>query len=211
MLRKRIPYRSAWRRDRNPSIIFTSRLAVTEAGGVESAVREIAAAVAALRPDWNVSCVHAFSRRTRLNSIPFLGDLIAGVVIAVRCRSADAAVINGGEYAWPRVLSRRARASTAVVWHGTRAGEIPALRPGMSLPVRAYRLLEIWLQRCALLARSQIAVSETTREELRATYGTRRAIALIPNGAPSLDRRRRCSRRRRAAAVPRRVARYHRV
>ncbi len=134
-----------------------------------------------------MSCVHAFARRTQANSIPFLGDLIAGIVIALRCRSGDAVVINGGEYAWPRVLWHPARASTAVVWHGTRAGEILALRPRMSFSVRIYRRLEIWLQRFALLARSQIAVSETTRAELHATYGSRRAIALIPNGSPTAD------------------------
>ena len=171
--------------------MFASRLALSEAGGVESAVCELVPALAAYRSDWNVSCVHAYGRRTRSNTIPFLGDLVAGIVIALRCRGADAVVINGGEYAWPRVLGRRARAATAVVWHGTRAGEIPALRPRLSFSVRTYLRLEIWLQRFALLARSQIAVSETTRAELQATYGTRRAIAMIPNGAPlgARDRR----------------------
>ncbi|MBD5635937.1 MAG: glycosyltransferase family 4 protein [Candidatus Eremiobacteraeota bacterium] len=165
-------------------VALVTRLPIDAAGGIESAVRELAPRIAARRPDWDVVLVHAFARAGRWNRIPFVGDLVAAIVLAAKLRRCDAAVINGAEYAWPRMLRKRDRDRTVVVWHGTRAGEIPALVPAMSLAVRVYWLLEIWLQRWALRARGQVAVSETTRAEIVATYRPRRAIAVVPNGAP---------------------------
>jgi glycosyltransferase involved in cell wall biosynthesis len=96
-------------------------------------------------------------------------------------------VINGGEYAWPRTFRSLDRKRTVVVWHGTRVGEIPALAPRMSPLVRVYFVLEKWLQRFSLAARSQIAVSITTKRELETAYGSRATIRVIPNGAPKID------------------------
>jgi glycosyltransferase involved in cell wall biosynthesis len=167
-----------------PAIAFTSRLPVGEAGGIESALRELVPRVAQLKPDWDVVCVHAFRRHTLFSRLPFFGDLLAAAILYWNTRRFDVVVINGAEYAWPRMLQRRARRHTVTVWHGTRAAEIPALAARMNLAVRAYLRLETWLQRWALCAARQIAVSLTTRTELRETYAYRAEIAIASNGAP---------------------------
>ena len=169
-------------------IVLTSRFALDRAGGIESAVREIARRIERRRPGWNVRTVHAFDRPTRFNRIPLLGDLIAALVIARRCRDAEVVLVNGAEYAWPRLLTPRGRKRTIVVWHGTRAGEIPALVPRMSFPIRAYLFLETWLQRYALHAKSQIAVSVSTIEELRRAYRRIPKVVLVPNGSARTGR-----------------------
>lgn len=147
-------------------------------------MRELLPRIAAARPTWDVAGVHAFAGPDRINRIPFFGDLVAAVLLWWRSRDADVVVVNGGEYAWPRMLARRTRSRTVCVWHGTRAGEIPALVARMTIPVRIYRALEVALQRIALAAHRHIAVSVTTVDELRTTYATRREIRVIANGRP---------------------------
>lgn len=176
--------RSATRRSR---IALTTRIPVSQAGGIEASVREIAPRIAALRPGYDVRVVNAFARISALNRLPFVGDVLAAVVLAIKTRSFDVVLVNGGEYAWPRMLRRRDRARTIVVWHGTRAGEIPALVPAMSLPVKAYYHVEKWLQRWALYACGQIAVSATTAKELASSYARGIGIRVVPNGAPAFE------------------------
>jgi len=183
-----------------PTVVFTSRLPLDGPGGIESAVRELIPRVARLLPHWNVASVRAFARQTALNQIPFIGDLFAAVLIWWRSRGADVVVINGAEYAWPRMLAAASRKRTICVWHGTRSGEIPALVPTMRFTVRAYLWLEIWLQRWALSASKQIAVSVTTAQELERTYRVRRAVAVVTNGAPTYEHRRSARRRPRCIA-----------
>jgi glycosyltransferase involved in cell wall biosynthesis len=131
-----------------------------------------------------VSNTFAFAKAGKLNGIPLLGDLVAAIVLAVRCRRADVVLINGAEYAWPRALSARTRRTTIVVWHGTRAAEIPSLTPHLSIPVRMYWWLEIRLQALALRIARHIVVGPEVAEELRRWYGTDRNALVIPNGAP---------------------------
>jgi glycosyltransferase involved in cell wall biosynthesis len=168
---------------RRPRIALTTRIPVSQAGGIESSVREIAPRIAARRPGWDVRVVNAFTRVAPWNRIPFFGDVLAGVSLAVKSTRSDVVLVNGGEYAWPRMLRRIDREHTVVVWHGTRAGEVPALVPTMSLAIRAYYRLEKWLQQWALLARGQIAVSDTTKRELESAYGYRKRLRVVPNGA----------------------------
>jgi glycosyltransferase involved in cell wall biosynthesis len=169
-----------------PRIALTTRIPVSEAGGIEASVRELAPRIAALRPAWDVRVINAFAKVATWNRVPFFGDLIAALVLAAKTAPFDVVVINGGEYAWPRTFRSLDRKRTVVVWHGTRVGEIPALAPRMSPFVRVYFALEKWLQRFALSVSSQIAVSITTKRELEAAYKTRATIHIIPNGAPKL-------------------------
>jgi len=154
------------------------------AGGIEAFVRELAPHVRALRPSWDVRIDFAFSKPNRVERVPLLGDLIAAIVLAIRSRTSDVVLVNGAEYAWPRVFSARARRRTIVVWHGTRAAEIPALEPHMSFAVRAYRALEIALQRIAFAFPRQIVVGSDVPRELRVTYGRDGNARVIVNGAP---------------------------
>lgn len=170
-----------------PRICFTTRLALGQAGGVESAVAEIVPRVRALRGGWDVRAVHAFRSPGRINRIPLFGDLYAALRLALRARGSDVVVVNGAEYAWPFVLSARGRRRTLVVWHGTRGAEIAALAPRMSLALWAYRVAEVWLQRAALVARTQVAVSDSTADEVRTLYGSRHAIDIVTNGAPAVE------------------------
>jgi len=55
--------------------------------------------------------------------------------------------------------------------------------------------LEKWLQRWALFARSQIAVSLTTKSEIEAAYKPRKTIHIVANGAPDIDQPTRSSAR----------------
>ena len=80
------------------------------------------------------------------------------------------------------MLAGRTRRRTICVWHGTRAGEIPALVPRMNFAIATYLAIEVWLQRYALGAARQIAVSVTTLVELRATYGRSTEARVVPNG-----------------------------
>jgi glycosyltransferase involved in cell wall biosynthesis len=146
-------------------------------------VREIAPRLAARRPEWDVRVVNAFRGITSLNRIPLLGDLLAAVSLALKSARSDVVLVNGGEYAWPRMMRRHDRRRTIVVWHGTRAGEIPALVRAMSPAIRVYYHIEKWLGRWALLARGQIAVSETTQRELQSAYGYRSRLRVVPNGS----------------------------
>jgi glycosyltransferase involved in cell wall biosynthesis len=149
-----------------------------------------------------VRVISAFAGVTAWNRIPFLGDLAAAAFLAAKSAGCDVVVINGSEYAWPRIVRRKTRERTVVVWHGTRAGEIPALVPKMSVSVRIYYQLEKWLQRWALLARSQIAVSVTTKNEIETAYRTRVSICVVANGAPNIEEpRARAPGRRRVAWV----------
>jgi glycosyltransferase involved in cell wall biosynthesis len=168
---------------RRPRIALTTRIPVSQAGGIEASVKEIAPRIAARRPTWDVRVVNAFARVAPWNRVPFVGDVLAAVSLALKAGRADVVVVNGGEYAWPRTIRSRGRFRTIVVWHGTRVGEIPALVGRMSPAVRAYYHLEKWLQRPALLARGQIAVSDTTARELQSAYAYRGPLRVVPNGA----------------------------
>ncbi len=170
-----------------PRIAITTRIPVSEAGGIEASVREIAPRIAARRPAWDVRIISAFANVAPWNRVPFLGDVIAALVLAAKSARFDIVVVNGGEYAWPRTLRKIDRKRTVVVWHGTRVGEIPSLAPRMSPFVRVYFALEKWLQRFALATEAQIAVSITTKRELETAYGTHAPIRVIPNGAPKLE------------------------
>ena len=170
---------------RRPRIALTTRFPLGQAGGIESAVREIAPRLAAKRPAWDVHTMYAFASVTRFNRIPLIGDVLAAVLLRVKASNHDIVVVNGAEYAWPFLLCRD-RARTIVVWHGTRVGEIPALVAKMSPAVKVYHALETRLQRFALHAARAIAVSETTLTEIRTAYATAVSIAVIPNGAPEI-------------------------
>jgi glycosyltransferase involved in cell wall biosynthesis len=137
-----------------------------------------------LKPEWDVENIFAFRGPDALNGIPLIGDLVASVVLFWRCRKADVVIVNGAEYAWPRVLSRHGRNKTVVAWHGTRAGEVPALRPRMTLAIRLYWFLQIRLQGLALSIARHVAVAPEVIAEIRRWYGHSRSVALITNGAP---------------------------
>lgn len=171
---------------RKPRIALTSRIPISQSGGIEASVREIAPRIAARRPAWDVRVISAFTGVTAWNRIPLFGDLVAAALLAAKSSDCDVVIVNGAEYAWPRVVRRRTRERTVVAWHGTRVGEVPSLVPKMSAPVRIYYHVEKWLQRWALLARSQIAVSATTKFEIETAYKTNVAIRVVPNGAPDI-------------------------
>lgn len=170
-------------------VALTSRLSPDTLGGIETVVRELSPRLQRAHPDWNVFPVWAFDRKSFLSSFPLLCDLIAGVRIAMRTRHADVVVINGAEYAFAFALRGYRKQKVIVVWHGTRAFEVPALVPRMSPAVRLYRLAEIWLQRLALRIRRQIAVSPSVVEELQAAYGFTAPVSIIVNGADVLPAR----------------------
>jgi glycosyltransferase involved in cell wall biosynthesis len=167
-------------------IALTTRIPVTQAGGLEASVRELAPRIAERRPSWDVRVVSAFSGVSAWNRLPFLGDLFAAVRLSFKLAEYDAVLVNGAEYAWPRMFRRKERDRTVVVWHGTRVGEIPALVPKMSIPTVVYYHLEKLLQRFALRARAHIAVSENTAHEIRDAYGPIERVRVVPNGAPNL-------------------------
>ncbi len=158
----------------------------SEAGGIEAFVRELCPRVRALRPSWEVRITYAFSKPNRIERIPLLGDLIAAIILTSRSRTSDVVLVNGAEYAWPRAAPSGARRRTIVVWHGTRAAEIPTLVPKMSFAVRVYRALEIALQRVALAFPRQVAVGNNVPKELQAIYHRGADARVIVNGAPDV-------------------------
>jgi glycosyltransferase involved in cell wall biosynthesis len=165
-------------------ISFTSRYAVERSGGIETFVAEVVPRLQRRRSDWNVRAVHAFARVSTISRLPLVCDLVAGVVLAWRTRRDDVAVVNGAEYAFARMLVPSLRRRTVVVWHGTRAAEIPSLTPRMSLPVRLYAFLERGLQRASFAAPVHIAVGGAVRRELLAAYGRAPELSVVHNGAP---------------------------
>ncbi len=165
------------------NVALTSRYSPEFRGGIETVVRELAEHLAAARPAWRIHRVWAFDRKTFVSSFPLLCDIVGGLLIALRSRNADVVLINGAEYAWPFALAMVRARKVIIVWHGTRACEIPALTARMSFAVRAYRRIETWLQRLACRFDRHIAVSPTVVDELELTYGFSRHIAVIVNGA----------------------------
>jgi glycosyltransferase involved in cell wall biosynthesis len=168
--------------DRRPRIACTSRFEAELAGGIEACVSEIVPRLRLLRPEWNVRAVHAFGRSSKLGRIPLVCDLVAGIVLAARTRRDDVVIVNGAEYAFVRMLLPNWRRTTIVVWHGTRAGEIPALAPRMTFAIRVYAWAELFLQRLAFAAPRQIAVGDAVRSELLGAYGFAPQIEVVPNG-----------------------------
>lgn len=165
-------------------ISFTSRYAIELSGGIETFVAEVVPRLQRRRSDWSVRAVHAFARVSTISRLPLLCDLVAGVLLAWRTRGDDVAVIDGAEYAFARMLVPSLRRRTIVVWHGTRAAEIPALTPHLSLPVRLYACLERGLQRASFGAPIHIAVGAAVRSELLAAYGRAPELEVVHNGAP---------------------------
>jgi glycosyltransferase involved in cell wall biosynthesis len=162
-----------------PVVAFACRNNPASSGGVEAVVRELIPRLAQTHPQWDVRAVWSFERQAGIARIPLLGDLVAAIRIAWRARAADIIVVNGAEYAWPLRARRR---STIVVWHGTRAAEVPALVSRMSLAVRVYWRVEKLLQRAALLCGQQVAVAPSVVGEIRRTYAFDGPIDVIPNG-----------------------------
>ncbi len=148
---------------------------------------ELVPRLSRLRPDWDVENLYAFAQPRGLAKVPFLCDLIAGFRLWRRAREADAVLVNGGEYAWILAFDPAFRDKTVIVWHGTRAFEIPALNPTLSVPLRIYWWLECRLQALALRFGRQIAVAPSVIDELRKTYGGPVAIEVVTNGAPQVD------------------------
>jgi glycosyltransferase involved in cell wall biosynthesis len=165
-------------------ISFTSRYAIELSGGIETFVAEVVPRLQRRRSDWNVRAVHAFARVSAIGRLPLVCDLVAGVILAWRTRGDDVTVINGAEYAFARMLVPRLRRRTIVVWHGTRAAEIPSLTPRMSLPIRLYAFLERGLQRVAFAAPIHVAVGDSVGPELLAAYGRAPELRIVHNGAP---------------------------
>ncbi len=165
-------------------ISFTSRYAIELSGGIETFVAEVVPRLQRRRSDWNVRAVHAFARVSTIGRLPLVCDLVAGVVLAWRTRRDDVAVIDGAEYAFARMLVPSLRRRTIVVWHGTRAAEIPSLTPRMSPPIRLYAFLERGLQRVAFAAPVHVAVGGNVRSELLAAYGRAPELSVVHNGAP---------------------------
>ena len=156
------------------------------AGGIEAFVRELEPRIRALRPAWDVAATFAFRTPNRLERVPLLGDLIAAALLAACTKRTAIVLANGAEYAWPRALTRESRRKTIVVWHGTRAAEIPALVARMSFAVRVYRTLEIALQRIAFVFPRQIAVGHDVPSELARTYLRGSDVRVVVNGAPAV-------------------------
>ncbi len=127
--------------------------------------------------------MHAFDRPSLLGRLPLVCDLIAGVVLAARTRDEDVVVVNGAEYAFGRMFFPRLRRATIVVWHGTRAAEIPALAPRVTLPIRIYAWAERLLQRIAYMAPRHLAVGDSVWRELLGAYGHAPELVVVPNGA----------------------------
>jgi len=153
------------------------------AGGIESCVAELVPRIQRLRPEWRVRSVHAFASVSLMSRVPFLCDLIAAVILAWKTRKDDAVLINGAEYTAFRALWPKFKRSTIVVWHGTRAGEIPALSPRRSISVRVYALLERALQGFSFLVDRHIAVGDAVERELAAAYGRAPILRVAPNGS----------------------------
>lgn len=170
-----------------PTIVLTSRYGPEVAGGIETVVVRLRSEIKRRRPYWDVQHVFAFARVTPLSRVPFLTDLVSAGLMFARSRSASVVIINGSEYAWPWSLVPRFRDRALVVWHGTRVGEIPALAPRLSFPVRVYAFLELLLQRIATRIPRQIAVGPTVVDEIRAGVGYGGDVYIIPNGAPSVE------------------------
>jgi glycosyltransferase involved in cell wall biosynthesis len=156
------------------------------AGGIEAFIAELAPRLRELHPEWNVTPIYAFVRAHGWNKIPFLCDVVAGVRLWRLARSADVVIVNGAEYVWLMAFDPAFRSKTLVVWHGTRAFEIPALTPKMSLPVSIYWTLERWLQGFAFRFARHVAVAPSVVDEIRTTYRRAPAIKVVINGAPSL-------------------------
>ncbi len=147
---------------------------------------ELVPRLARLRPDWDVSAIYAFAAPRGWNKIPLLCDIVAGFRLWRQARTADVVVVNGAEYLWPMVLDPAARAKALIVWHGTRAYEIPALTPKMSFPVRIYWLAERWLQSLAFRFERHVVVAPSVLDEIRQAYGREIHAEVVTNGAPAL-------------------------
>ena len=164
---------------KRPAIVIACRNNPDSPGGIEAVVRELLPRLQEKNPQWNVRAVWAFEGQAGLARVPLIGDLLAAVRIAWRARDARLVMIHGAEYAWPFL---RRRQSTIVVWHGTRAAEVPNLVPRMSFPVRVYWQIEKLLQRAALACAKHVAVAPTVVNEIRTAYGYRGEVSVIVNG-----------------------------
>jgi len=163
-------------------VAWTSRLPSGFAGGIEACVAEVVPRLRLLRPDWEIRAVHAFERSSVVGRVPLVCDILAAFILAARTRDEDVVVVNGAEYAFVRLFVPRWRRATIVVWHGTRAAEIPALAPRMTLPIRIYAWTERILQRLAYMAPRHLAVGDAVRDELLEAYGRAPEIVVVPNG-----------------------------
>jgi len=170
-----------------PVISFTSRYPCELTGGIESVVGKLVPLLTAMHPEWNIRSVYAFRRPNRFNRIPFLGDICAGLVLYLRTRTDTLTLVNGAEYAWPRLWRHLMRKSSVVVWHGTRDFEIQALSPRQGVLLRIYATLEHLIVKRAVLASAHIAVSPRVVEEIRHAYAYKEDVTVIVNGAPELN------------------------
>ncbi|HEY6538907.1 MAG TPA: glycosyltransferase, partial [Candidatus Dormibacteraeota bacterium] len=172
-------------------VAMASRYPVGSVGGVERVATALAARLDGHDGAWLAAPVSAFAGPRGLARLPFIGDLVAALVLALRTvRLGDVLVVHGAEYAWaPLAVGRLTRRPTVVVWHGVRALE--ALPPSKIVVVRLAHSLFGWasgrLQGVALSAGSTVAVSPTVALEIRREFSFAGRIDVIPNGVSLPD------------------------
>lgn len=172
-----------------PLVVVTSRLSLEEnVGGVEAVAEELVTHLGRLRSDWNVKSVFAFKKKTRFNSLPVVGDVLASIALLRKSRDAHAIVLHGTEYALPLALFPWYAKKTVGVWHGTRAYEIRAQSPRIGLRLSLYARIENAIQGLGFRFRKQVAITPTVVEEVKAIYGNVPSeITVIPNGMPEIE------------------------
>lgn len=175
---------SRTRRSRNRISVFSRYDSETNPGGIETVVSAISSRIALLRPHWDVRSVCAFKKMVLVSKVPYIVDIAAAIRAFAWALRSDIIVVNGSEYAWLIALFPLLRRRTLIVWHGTRACEIPSLRPHLNLALRIYRSLEIALQGSALKCDNHVVVAPSVNAEISLTYGVNADFPVILNGAP---------------------------
>lgn len=169
---------------KRPVVALCSRYPHTQAGGIESVVRSLAPHLQAALPEFEVRPVAAFAALDRLSQTPVAGDVAAAVRLARATADADIVLINGSEYAWPQLLRGASRRRTIVVWHGTREFELRNETRSPSWKIRLLKTAGRVLVGPSVRAAAHVAVGAAVVDEMRAAYGYRGPVTVIPNGAP---------------------------
>ena len=180
------------------TVALVTRYSFREMGGVETVAQ--AQSKRLHSNGYNVVNLFAFPARSRLNQLPILGDLWACIIL--RCKviklSFDVLIVNGAEYAWPFLTSRRLR--TILIWHGIRSEVVRTYRASNVIPPVAYHILLSYnklVEKIATHSTTHLAITDKVKEEMERLFpNIRQQVTVVyndlglPLGAAPEDRRR---------------------
>lgn len=172
------------RKRRRTVALFSRYRADRNAGGIEAVVSELLPRLARALPDVDFYNAYAFPRVSRLSKVPLLCDVLAACSALFAFIRSDVVVVNGAEYAAFAALVPALRHRLVVVWHGTRASEIPFLSEKRGWALQIYKMLETWLQRPALNAKSQVVVAPSVLDEIATAYRRIEGTVIVNGRSP---------------------------